>query len=86
MLPLSLSYVTQAPAGSKVSAQGIILDLLASQWIPLDGYTDASILLDTNKDHVLLYCPVGDTFLRTVDKKNPLLLQVSSKCVPVISK
>lgn len=77
MLPFSLSYVTQAPSGSKASKQGIIIDILASDWLPLDAYTDTSILLDTNNGHVLLYCPVGETFLRSTSKKEPLLLQVS---------
>ena len=77
MLPFSLSYIIQAPEKSTISKQGIVIDIQAKQWIPLDPNTDKSILLDIDNGHVLLYCPVGETFLRSSRKKTPMLLQVS---------
>ena len=77
MLPYSLSYVTQAPEKSTISKQGIILQVDSSQWLPLDADKDASFLLDVSDKYLLLYCPVGGTFLRTANKRKAFLLQVS---------
>lgn len=77
MLPYSLSYVMANTDKTQISKQGVIIQISAKQWMPLDAEKDRSILLDASDQYILLYCPVGETFLRSRSRKKPSLLQIS---------
>ena len=88
LMPLSVSFVYgYAQRGgykNTISERGIILAIDAKQWTVANAQKDKSILLDPTGTKVLLYCPVGQTYLKGI---NPVrLLQVTAQCKPLITE
>lgn len=88
LMPLSVSFVYGYAQRGKykdtISERGIILAIDAKQWTVASAQKDKSILLDPTGDKILLYCPVGQTYLKGI--KPVRLLQVTAQCTPLITE